>query len=517
LLLNNQYVLYSYIYYIYIYYNVIRGFAYKLHHKFNKNGINDSVILLQVISSHTMTIWFFVIVVSFFLIKYYKNSTVLTILLSVSLSFYFCDSRPNLTYVTMFFRGSLINLNLQNGLVNIHPLIIYYIYGTIIYIWLINYYNNTYHIRNFIYGTNLYTLLGLTSAGILLGALWASQELNWGGFWSWDPVELVSLMALFFFIKLFHQNRLSPTLNTAISVYVCLVVIIYLIIRVGIVTTIHSFIRTKTNPLYITYIYIYFLSVILLNVYIYYFIYKYYEPHNSTQFYERRLIFHMYSALLNTLVAYLFYLISLSISELIVYRYFNLSSMYNFYIIVILFSVLLYKKNNSIIFSIWLLLIISVVLYAYKLPLLLVYLVILMNSYKLNYKALHIVLFVGYMLFYIFFTPTPVYSSFILFKEYFRYTVNAIALNLPNRDNYEIFFFLKKHGILNLYKTLWTHVSGFNVYTNNIYSVFVFSKNSQLNYIFGEGLLNLIVWLILIIIGVYIFYLYDLHAKITMY
>jgi cytochrome c-type biogenesis protein CcmF len=36
-----------------------------------------------------------------------------------------------------------------------------------------------------------WTILGL---GILLGAKWAYDELGWGGYWSWDPVENASLM-----------------------------------------------------------------------------------------------------------------------------------------------------------------------------------------------------------------------------------------------------------------------------------------------------------------------------------
>ena len=36
-----------------------------------------------------------------------------------------------------------------------------------------------------------WTILGL---GILLGAKWAYDELGWGGYWNWDPVENASLM-----------------------------------------------------------------------------------------------------------------------------------------------------------------------------------------------------------------------------------------------------------------------------------------------------------------------------------
>ena len=38
---------------------------------------------------------------------------------------------------------------------------------------------------------------GLLSIGNLFGGMWAYQELGWGGFWGWDPVENASLMPWF--------------------------------------------------------------------------------------------------------------------------------------------------------------------------------------------------------------------------------------------------------------------------------------------------------------------------------
>ena len=34
------------------------------------------------------------------------------------------------------------------------------------------------------------------SAGLILGGQWAYEELGWGGFWAWDPVENAALMPL---------------------------------------------------------------------------------------------------------------------------------------------------------------------------------------------------------------------------------------------------------------------------------------------------------------------------------
>ena len=40
---------------------------------------------------------------------------------------------------------------------------------------------------------SLVTWLALSS-GIILGGWWAYQELGWGGYWAWDPVENASFM-----------------------------------------------------------------------------------------------------------------------------------------------------------------------------------------------------------------------------------------------------------------------------------------------------------------------------------
>ena len=48
--------------------------------------------------------------------------------------------------------------------------------------------------------------------GILLGAYWAYEELGWGGYWNWDPVENGSLIPWLTGTALIHApHGLSPT------------------------------------------------------------------------------------------------------------------------------------------------------------------------------------------------------------------------------------------------------------------------------------------------------------------
>lgn len=45
------------------------------------------------------------------------------------------------------------------------------------------------------YARSTAVALGLLTAGLVTGALWANVELGWGGFWAWDPIESAGLVA----------------------------------------------------------------------------------------------------------------------------------------------------------------------------------------------------------------------------------------------------------------------------------------------------------------------------------
>lgn len=54
----------------------------------------------------------------------------------------------------------------------------------------------------------LFSWLSLT-AGIILGAKWAYEELGWGGYWAWDPVENASLLPWLTATAYLHFGELS--------------------------------------------------------------------------------------------------------------------------------------------------------------------------------------------------------------------------------------------------------------------------------------------------------------------
>ncbi|MCU7611105.1 heme lyase CcmF/NrfE family subunit [Anaplasma capra] len=88
----------------------------------------------------------------------------------------------------------------------------------------------------------------LLTLGIALGGWWAYRELGWGGFWSWDPVENVSLMPWFLGTALIHMIPVvrkfgiycNLTFLLAISAFVFSLFGTFLV-RSGFLISVHSF------------------------------------------------------------------------------------------------------------------------------------------------------------------------------------------------------------------------------------------------------------------------------------
>jgi cytochrome c-type biogenesis protein CcmF len=83
----------------------------------------------------------------------------------------------------------------------------------------------------------------ILTLGIALGSYWAYYELGWGGFWYWDPVEVVSLFAWLFYILCFHLLQ-KQKLNGfyLLSMFAWPVTLLgSALIRSGVLNSVHSF------------------------------------------------------------------------------------------------------------------------------------------------------------------------------------------------------------------------------------------------------------------------------------
>jgi cytochrome c-type biogenesis protein CcmF len=86
------------------------------------------------------------------------------------------------------------------------------------------------------------------SFGLTLGMIWAYEELGWGGFWGWDPVENAGALPWFTATAFLHSAMVQERRGMLRTWNVTLVIITYLLTifqtymtRSGIVQSVHAF------------------------------------------------------------------------------------------------------------------------------------------------------------------------------------------------------------------------------------------------------------------------------------
>jgi len=99
------------------------------------------------------------------------------------------------------------------------------------------------------------------SAGIVLGGAWAYDELGWGGYWAWDPVENASLMPWLTGTAFLHSVMIQEKKNMFKVWNVTLIIATYLLCifgtfltRSGVVSSVHSFAQGTIGKFFLSYI-----------------------------------------------------------------------------------------------------------------------------------------------------------------------------------------------------------------------------------------------------------------------
>lgn len=161
--------------------------------------------------------------------------------------------------------GLGLNPLLQNLTMAIHPPLLYlgYVGFAIPFSFaissLINKDTNPVWIRSI----RRWTLItwGFLSAGIILGGWWAYQELGWGGYWAWDPVENASFMPWLTGTAFIHSILIQEKKNMLKIWNMALIIITFtlcifgtFLTRSGIMSSVHSFTATAIGPLFFYYV-----------------------------------------------------------------------------------------------------------------------------------------------------------------------------------------------------------------------------------------------------------------------
>lgn len=96
------------------------------------------------------------------------------------------------------------------------------------------------------------------SVGILYGARWAYEELGWGGYWGWDPVENASFMPWLVATALIHSGIIEEKRGMLKRWNHFLVFATYLltlfgtfVTRSGILSSVHAFVESDISPWFI--------------------------------------------------------------------------------------------------------------------------------------------------------------------------------------------------------------------------------------------------------------------------
>ncbi|MFT3698454.1 MAG: cytochrome c-type biogenesis CcmF C-terminal domain-containing protein [Kofleriaceae bacterium] len=108
---------------------------------------------------------------------------------------------------------------------------------------------------------------GFLSLGLILGGRWAYEELGWGGYWAWDPVENAGLIPWFTATAFLHSAIIQEQRGTMKMWNLCLVIITFFLTifgtfmtRSGAVQSVHAF--GEDNVLALQFIV--FMAVILI-------------------------------------------------------------------------------------------------------------------------------------------------------------------------------------------------------------------------------------------------------------
>ncbi len=168
-------------------------------------------------------------------------------------------------YNSNYFLGANLNTNLLNGLMLVHPPLLYYLYSTYLYMCIyVTVFKKNYLFLNKKNSFLMVQLVLIALTTLLLGSWWAEQELSWGGWWSWDLVELLLLNLCIYTIYLchfFYPNNNNVIfdfkfLQTTTVLFNCVVLSIF-IVRFNIINSIHNFINIDIYNQYLYYIIFY--------------------------------------------------------------------------------------------------------------------------------------------------------------------------------------------------------------------------------------------------------------------
>ncbi|MHB8659516.1 MAG: heme lyase CcmF/NrfE family subunit [Solirubrobacteraceae bacterium] len=161
--------------------------------------------------------------------------------------------------------GSGLNASLQNPYMLAHPLFLYlgYVGLTVPYAFAVGALLSGRSDELWIVATRRWTLAAWTFLGIgqLLGAKWAYQEIGWGGYYGWDPVENAALMPWLAATAFLHSVMIQEKKGMLKVWNVLLVILTFtlslfgtFLTRSGVLQSVHSFAQSPIGAWFVGFI-----------------------------------------------------------------------------------------------------------------------------------------------------------------------------------------------------------------------------------------------------------------------
>jgi cytochrome c-type biogenesis protein CcmF len=161
--------------------------------------------------------------------------------------------------------GAGLNPSLQNPYMMIHPPLLYlgYVGLTIPFAFAAAALLSGRFDERWIVATRRWTIVAWTALGIgiLLGAKWAYEEVGWGGYYAWDPVENAALMPWLAATAFLHsvmvqekKNMLRVWNAALVAGAFCLSIFGTFLTRSGLINSIHSFAQSPIGAWFLAFI-----------------------------------------------------------------------------------------------------------------------------------------------------------------------------------------------------------------------------------------------------------------------
>ena len=162
--------------------------------------------------------------------------------------------------------GNGLNPLLQNITMAIHPPTLYlgYVGFTVPFAFAFSALVNRDTSPLWIQSIRRWTLVAwlFLSMGIILGGWWAYQELGWGGYWAWDPVENASFMpwltaTAFLHSIIIQEKKDMLRLWNMVLIILTFTLCIFgtFLTRSGVMSSVHSFTESSLGPIFLSFVF----------------------------------------------------------------------------------------------------------------------------------------------------------------------------------------------------------------------------------------------------------------------